>query len=236
MMGLLSKIFGSKKDVSNVDIDNKAKSSVKNVPRNENCIKLMEFASHMEKLLAEDRYIARSDYKKYIDEYQKIISFFEVLSDSGMLGNFCDVNGVEEKEIVQAIDYYNNAETYVEDHNEEFLARAMVEEKEYLDNVLKAVDPVVVLDEDQRKVVLTDEDYCLVIAGAGAGKTTTVAAKVKYLVDKKGIDARLAEKEHRMNEIMESMPIPLFDNASDDLGDEDIKALIKDYVRRTKKN
>ena len=89
-----------------------------------------------------------------------------------MLGNFCDVNGVEEKEIVQAIDYYNNAETYVEDHNEEFLARAMVEEKEYLDNVLKAVDPVVVLDEDQRKVVLTDEDYCLVIAGAGAGKTT----------------------------------------------------------------
>lgn len=187
-MGLLSKIFGSKKDVSNVDIDNKAKSSVKNVPRNENCIKLMEFASHMEKLLAEDRYIARSDYKKYIDEYQKIISFFEVLSDSGMLGNFCDVNGVEEKDIVQAIDYYNNAETYVEDHNEEFLARAMVEEKEYLDNVLKAVDPVVVLDEDQRKVVLTDEDYCLVIAGAGAGKTTTVAAKVKYLVDKKGID------------------------------------------------
>lgn len=174
--------------MSNVDIDNKAKSSVKNVPRNENCIKLMEFASHMEKLLAEDRYIARSDYKKYIDEYQKIISFFEVLSDSGMLGNFCDVNGVEEKDIVQAIDYYNNAETYVEDHNEEFLARAMVEEKEYLDNVLKAVDPVVVLDEDQRKVVLTDEDYCLVIAGAGAGKTTTVAAKVKYLVDKKGID------------------------------------------------
>ena len=43
-------------------------------------------------------------------------------------------------------------------------------------------------DEDQRRVVLTDEDYCLVIAGAGAGKTTTVAAKVKYLVDKKEID------------------------------------------------
>ena len=210
-MGLLSKIFGSKKDVSNVDIDNKAKSSVKNVPRNENCIKLMEFASHMEKLLAEDRYIARSDYKKYIDEYQKIISFFEVLSDSGMLGNFCDVNGVEEKDIVQAIDYYNNAETYVEDHNEEFLARAMVEEKEYLDNVLKAVDPVVVLDEDQRKVVLTDEDYCLVIAGAGAGKTTILnilggmdkATSGEVIVDGKEI-TKLNDKkliEYRRNDI-----------------------------------
>ena len=33
------------------------------------------------------------------------------------------------------------------------------------------------------------EDYMLVVAGAGAGKTTTVAAKVKYLVDKRGIRA-----------------------------------------------
>lgn len=49
------------------------------------------------------------------------------------------------------------------------------------------------------------------------------------------IDIRLSEKEQRMTEIMESMPIPLFNNISDDLGDEDIKALIRDYVRRTKK-
>lgn len=49
------------------------------------------------------------------------------------------------------------------------------------------------------------------------------------------IDVRLAEKEKRMTEIMESMPIPLFTNVSDDLGDEDIKALIRDYVRRTQK-
>ena len=50
------------------------------------------------------------------------------------------------------------------------------------------------------------------------------------------IDTRLTEKERRMTEIMESMPIPLFYNVSEDLGDEDIKALIKDYVRRTKKS
>lgn len=49
------------------------------------------------------------------------------------------------------------------------------------------------------------------------------------------IDVRLAEKEKRMTEIMESMPIPLFTNVSSDLGDEDIKALIRDYVRRTQK-
>lgn len=50
------------------------------------------------------------------------------------------------------------------------------------------------------------------------------------------IDMRLSEKEQRMNDIMESMPIPLFDNISTDLGNEDIKALIQDYVRRTKRH
>ncbi len=50
------------------------------------------------------------------------------------------------------------------------------------------------------------------------------------------INTRLEEKERRMIEIMESMPIPLFLNASYDLGDEDIKALLQDYAKRTRRN
>ena len=61
-----------------------------------------------------------------------------------------------------------------------------------------------------------------------------------YVLSENSIDEtiaeRLNEKERRMVEIMESMPIPLFDNISEDVGDEDIKALIRDYVRRTKKS
>ena len=49
------------------------------------------------------------------------------------------------------------------------------------------------------------------------------------------IDDRLAIKESRMMKIMETMPIPLFDNVSEDFGDEDMKAMIKNYVARTKK-
>jgi SNF2 family DNA or RNA helicase len=49
------------------------------------------------------------------------------------------------------------------------------------------------------------------------------------------IDKRLELKEARMIEIMENMPIPLFNNVCEDLGDDDIKALLKDYVKRTKK-
>ena len=57
----------------------------------------------------------------------------------------------------------------------------------YLENILKDVDPNVSLDEDQKKVVLTDSKFSMVIAGAGAGKSKTIEARVKYLVDKEGI-------------------------------------------------
>lgn len=43
------------------------------------------------------------------------------------------------------------------------------------------------LDEQQRTVVVTDDDRNLAIAGAGCGKTLTIAAKVKYLCDMKDV-------------------------------------------------
>lgn len=43
------------------------------------------------------------------------------------------------------------------------------------------------LDDQQRQVVICDEDRNLVIAGAGSGKTLTISGKVKYLCSEKGI-------------------------------------------------
>ena len=44
------------------------------------------------------------------------------------------------------------------------------------------------LDQQQREAIVTDEDHNLVIAGAGAGKTLTIAGKVKYLCDRKRVN------------------------------------------------
>jgi len=48
------------------------------------------------------------------------------------------------------------------------------------------------------------------------------------------VDRRLRMKEERMNRIIESMPIPLFDNIGTE-GRDDIKAIIEDYVNRRAK-
>ena len=59
-----------------------------------------------------------------------------------------------------------------------------------------------------------------------------------YLVSNDSVDEtvhqRLIDKERRLMEIIESMPIPLFDNFLDTDGDEDIKAVLRDYAKRTK--
>lgn len=72
-------------------------------------------------------------------------------------------------------------------HNTNYVDRVLKQEKDYFDHILEDIDPVIKLDEEQRRAVITDDDHCLLVAGAGAGKTTTMAAKVKYLVEKQGV-------------------------------------------------
>lgn len=57
----------------------------------------------------------------------------------------------------------------------------------YLDTIFDEVDPSIKLDQEQREVVLDNSNNIIVVAGAGSGKTTTITAKIKYLVDIKKV-------------------------------------------------
>lgn len=85
---------------------------------------------------------------------------------------FCEKNNIE-------ID-----EKILNEKNNKFIQEKLIEHKEYFDHMFTDVGENINLDEEQRKIILRDDDYCLINAGAGSGKSTTMAAKVKYLVDK----------------------------------------------------
>ena len=153
---------------------------------------LMEFRKELMSLQDVDRFIARSDYISLRDNYSKTYTFFENAQRANTLDYYCEKNALERSFVNKFLSEYNDVclnetSSIIARHNEQYIQRHLKDDKEYLDNVLAPVDPKIKLDEEQRRVVLSDEDYTLVIAGAGAGKTTTVSAKVRYLVEKKGI-------------------------------------------------
>lgn len=78
----------------------------------------------------------------------------------------------------------------LDNYNNEILDKKYYKYKSYFETMYSGIDDDIKLDKEQIKAILSDEDYSLIIAGAGTGKTTTMAAKVKYLVDICGINPK----------------------------------------------
>lgn len=183
-MSIFSWLFGSQaKDNSSEELDTLELSI------------LLDFDNKLNDLLNRDFYIARRDYKPLCDNYSHLFNQFSTLKRSKTLNYYCSQNHIDNQRVESFLSTYNDLSKnegaeIIALHNKEYLERHLISDKDYLDNVLKKVDPAIILDDEQRRVVLSDEDYTLVIAGAGAGKTTTVAAKVKYLVEKKNVEPK----------------------------------------------
>ena len=131
---------------------------------------IYSFITEFNILMKKDKYISKREVDTLLSKYDFILN---------------DISKIDDINIKKKTEYVlNNISNIIAVKNEKFLSSKLIEYKDYFDNMFKGIDDNIVLDQEQRLAILTDEDYSLVIAGAGSGKTTTMAAKVKYLVEK----------------------------------------------------
>ncbi len=177
--GMPAEFFKNSAPVLESNIDEGVLREIRNV--------LIMFDSDYSDCFFENHYITGREAKSLHERYD---GYFELLSERSIFQHVFN-NAISYKIDIDAMRMFvNKMRTIDEDiskHNNEYVESTLISEKEYFDNILKDIDPQIKLDDEQRRAVITDDDYCLLVAGAGAGKTTTMAAKVKYLVEKRYI-------------------------------------------------
>ena len=149
---------------------------------------LISFERDRAQLFSAEHYISHGDAQRLRNTYGK---YNESLTNKLIFQYVCNNAAAIRVDIDSLRRFLRQMQSLDGDitaHNSTYVDRALERDKDYFDNILKQIDPNIQLDEEQRRAVITDDDYCLLVAGAGAGKTTTMAAKVKYLVEKKSID------------------------------------------------
>lgn len=77
---------------------------------------------------------------------------------------------------------FGNINKLVKQHNDTVINSLLNTHKEFFDHCLKYP-----LDKQQRRSIVSEENNCLMVSGAGSGKTTSIVGKVKYLTEVKGI-------------------------------------------------
>lgn len=149
---------------------------------------LLSFDRDHTMLFAADHYISHRDEEMLRSTYE---SYYCELKNKLIFQYVCNNASVFRVDIDLLKHFLRKMHTLSDDittHNTNYIEQTLANEKEYFDDILKDIDPNIKLDDEQRRAVVTDDDYCLLVAGAGAGKTTTMAAKVKYLVEKKRVN------------------------------------------------
>ena len=195
---------------------------------------ILDFIDMFVRMKFENRYLPEHEAEEAFAPFRES---FEGLSRIRDLSQVKEQIGISGEKLDFFMDRMGRIEEEFAEHNERYTETELDLEKIYLDDILKSIDPKIRLDTEQRKVVIDDSDASLVVAGAGAGKTTTMAAKVKYLVEKQHVDpeeiivisfTRKAVKELQ-DKIQKQLGIPAKVTTFHAFGNEIIRGNSEDY-------
>lgn len=174
-------------------------------------------------LMHSEKYISLKTYNEFLDKYSDIFELNDKYNSN--------------KHTNEKINYISNKGYLVlEDHNDKWINKEIIRNKDFLDNMFNDIDSNIKLDDEQKKAVVVDEDYSLIIAGAGSGKTTTIAAKVNYLVNIKKVNPRKIAVISFTNKATEELEERIVDDFKIPVSVTTFHALGMKYIRKITNN
>ena len=126
----------------------------------------------------DDHIISGTEEERFTD------SFRALFNEAYDLRKKLDAFRIEPSErLLKLIDDFGQIHRLVKEHNEVVIRKRLEQNREFFDHCLAYP-----LDQQQRRSIVSEEDNCLVVSSAGSGKTSSIIGKVKYLIERKGID------------------------------------------------
>jgi len=154
-----------------LNLENKRKLNSIEAQQSIEAIKM--FSKEIEELRT--AYITHEIRNGFIDKYGIHYDFF----------NKKPYSKIKDPEVKCFKDIFSNINNNFKIWNNEYIEKELENNKNVFDNIDGKS-----LDSQQRRAVVMDETNCLVLAGAGSGKTLTISAKAKYLIDVKGVSPK----------------------------------------------
>ena len=110
--------------------------------------------------------------------------FCDIFNETYSLNRKLEIFHIEPTERMRKlIDDFSSIHRLVKQHNETIIKERLEKNREFFDHCLTYP-----LDKQQMRSIVSEEDNCLVVSSAGSGKTSSIVGKVKYLIERRGID------------------------------------------------
>lgn len=156
---------------------------------------LKDFLNEYDNLINSKYYVTFIQKDNLKEDYKKIFDFVSEIKDEINL----------EGNLKKFHETYLNLDQNIKNRNKLYVEQELIEHEDFFDDIDGKS-----LDINQRLAVVTNEQNSQIIAGAGCGKTLTVNAKVRYLIEKKGINPKeilcLSFSNASVNDLKEKLP------------------------------
>lgn len=143
-------------------------------------IEINKYLDKYKKYMTKDIYITSKMYDTFVSKYKYLYEECEQ-------NNYNPSNNIKYENILKI---KRDKNKLLKRHNREYVDDKLNKYNEYFNNMFISIDKNIKLDKSQKEAVICDEDNLLILSGAGSGKTTTISAKVKYLIDIKKVNPK----------------------------------------------